>query len=66
MTIRKFLELSVEPSFQEFKIWDIGKGEYIFEGTSDDCFNLDDEIGSIDLIDATSPILVFNIEIEEY
>lgn len=66
MTIRNILELSIEPTFQEFIIWDNNSEETVYEGTMEGCFYLDDEIVSIDLIDEGSPRLVFNIEIEEY
>ena len=36
MTVRDFLELSIEPSFQEVELYDTEEGEVICKSTADD------------------------------
>lgn len=63
MTVRDFMEYSSEESFQNFTIYDLDTDEEVFTGTTDECIDdyLDATVESFDVIDETSPRLVFNV-----
>ena len=68
MTVREFVELSIEPSFQEVELWSVDEDTVIYSGTVEDLLDDDDnddfcemEIGSFDVIDKHSQKLTLNV-----
>ena len=65
MTVRDFLELSIEPSFQEVELYDTEEGEVICKSTADDILFEDEftdmEVDSFDVIDKHSTVLTLNV-----
>ena len=68
MTVEDFMEYSIDEDFQKFHIYDVDKGEEVFEGYIDEVpeLYLKAEVCTFDVIDEDSPRLTLNVEIPYY
>lgn len=68
MTVRDFMEYSIDESFQKFTLYDVDKGEEVFTGNIDEMPDkyFDAEVCTFDIIDEYSPKLTLNIEVSEF
>ena len=69
ITVRDFIELNIEPSFQLVDIWSSKENMTIFTGTVEELLEdydndifLDMEIGSFDVIEDGSDRLTLNVD----
>ena len=64
MTVRDFMEYSIDASWQTVHIYDNDLGEEVFVGTVDEMPDkyLYGEVGSFDIIDEDCSRLTFNVD----
>ena len=68
MTVENFMEYSIDENFQKLTLYDVDKGEEVFEGYIDEVpeLYLEAEVCTFDVIDKNSPQLTLNVEIPYY
>ena len=66
MTVKEFMEYSIDVDWQEFTLYDIEKGEEVFTGNIDECPNnyIEAEVCTFDTINESSPRLTLNVTLE--
>ena len=66
MTVRDFMEYSIEVDWQKFTLYDVDEGEEIFTGNIDECPDeyLEAEVCTFDVISEDSPCLTLNVIFE--
>ena len=66
MTVRDFMEYSIEVGFQRFTLYDVDEGEEIFTENIDECPDeyLEAEVCTFDVINEDSPCLTLNVTFE--
>lgn len=68
MTVEDFMEYSIDEDFQKLHIYDVDKGEEVFEGYVDEIPEpyFEAEVCTFDVINEDSPRLTLNVEIPYY